>query len=62
MTGSLCRPVDRDLTDDGGSTGNAIEANGPDFVKETREILFRLAIRMTKENDELYPLVDACGG
>jgi len=40
----------------------AIEANGPDFVKETREILFRLAIRMTKENDELYPLVDACGG
>lgn len=40
----------------------AIQANGPLFVKETREILFRLALRMTKENDELYPLVDACGG
>jgi hypothetical protein len=40
----------------------AIQANGPAFVKETREILFRLAIRMTRENDELYPLVDASGG
>jgi Hemerythrin HHE cation binding domain len=43
-------------------TVGAIQANGSDFVKDTREILFRLAIRMTKENDELYPLVDACGG
>jgi hypothetical protein len=40
----------------------AIQADGPGFVKETREILFRLALRMTRENDELYPLVDACGG
>lgn len=37
----------------------AIQANGAGFVKETREILFRLALRMTKENDELYPLVDS---
>jgi hypothetical protein len=43
-------------------TVEAIQANGAGFVKETREILFRLAVRMTKENDELYPLVDACGG
>ena len=43
-------------------TVEAIQANGASFVKETREILFRLALRMTKENDELYPLVDACGG
>jgi hypothetical protein len=40
----------------------AIQADGPGFIKETREILFRLALRMTRENDELYPLVDACGG
>jgi hypothetical protein len=40
----------------------AIQADGSTFVQETREILVRLAFRMTKENDELYPLVDACGG
>jgi hypothetical protein len=40
----------------------AIQADGPGFVKETREILFRLALRLTRENDELYPLVDAYGG
>ncbi len=40
----------------------AIQANGAAFVKETREILFRLGQRMMRENEELYPLVDACGG
>lgn len=39
----------------------AIQSNGAAFVKETREILFRLALRMTRENDELYPLVEASG-
>jgi hypothetical protein len=40
----------------------AIQADGSGFVKETRELFLRLAFRMSKENDELYPLVDACGG
>ena len=39
----------------------AIQANGAAFVKETREILFCLGLRMTKENEELYPLVDEFG-
>ena len=39
----------------------AIAADGAAFVKETREILFRLALRMTKENEELYPLVESSG-
>lgn len=39
-----------------------IQANAPGFVQETREILSRLALRLTRENEELYPLVDACGG
>ena len=40
----------------------SIEADPGGFVKETREILTRLAFRMVKENEELYPLVDASGG
>ena len=37
----------------------AIEADPFVFVSETRELLMRLAVRMVRENDELYPLVDA---
>jgi hypothetical protein len=29
------------------------------FIRETREVLRVLAMRMMRENDELYPLVDA---
>jgi hypothetical protein len=41
------------------ATVDAIQANGSGFVKETREILMRLAFRLTRENEELYPLVEA---
>jgi hypothetical protein len=36
----------------------SIHADPPGFVRETREILTRLAFRMVRENDELYPLVE----
>jgi hypothetical protein len=37
----------------------SIEADPQRFVTETRELLLRLASRMVRENEELYPLVDA---
>ena len=36
----------------------SIEADPPGFVRETREILTRLAFRMVRESDELYPMVE----
>jgi serine/threonine-protein kinase len=36
----------------------SIHADPHAFVTETRELLTRLAFRMVRENDELYPLVD----
>jgi hypothetical protein len=32
-----------------------------DFVRETRDVMKMLGKRMLRENDELYPLVDALG-
>jgi len=35
------------------------EADPRGFARETREVLRVLAFRMMRENDELYPLVEA---
>jgi hypothetical protein len=37
----------------------SIEASPAEFVDQTRALLMRLAVRMVRENDELYPMVDA---
>jgi hypothetical protein len=37
----------------------SIHADPQAFVTETRELLARLAFRMVRENDELYPLVES---
>ncbi len=39
----------------------SIEGEPGAFVDETRALLLRLATRMVRENEELYPLVDAAG-
>jgi hypothetical protein len=40
-------------------TSASIEADVAGFADETRALLMTLATRMLRENDELYPLVDA---
>ena len=40
----------------------SIEADPRAFARDTREVLRVLAFRMMRENDELYPLVDAIEG
>jgi hypothetical protein len=39
----------------------AIEAEPVAFARECRKVLKLLAMRMMRENDELYPLADASG-
>jgi hypothetical protein len=36
----------------------SIQASPIEFVDETRALLARLAVRVVRENDELYPLVE----
>jgi len=42
-------------------TTASIEAEPRVFAKDTRKVLKTLWMRMCRENDELYPLVDAAG-
>ena len=41
------------------ATAEAIQADPAQFVRETLEMLKALGRRMTRENEQLYPLVDA---
>src|SRR6202044_2034301 len=40
-------------------SASSIELAPSEFVDQTRDLLNQLAVRMTRENNELYPLVDA---
>jgi hypothetical protein len=40
-------------------TAASIEADPGGFAKQTRELFTTLAVRMVRENQELYPLVDS---
>jgi hypothetical protein len=40
----------------------SIEADPFVFVDQTRDVLTRLAFRLVRENEELYPLVEAADG
>ena len=42
-------------------TPQSIAAASRDFVRDTRDVMKLLGLRMLRENDELYPLVDAAG-
>jgi hypothetical protein len=42
-------------------TPQSISEASRDFVRDTRDVMKLLGLRMLRENDELYPLVDAAG-
>jgi len=39
----------------------AIQSDAPGFIKDTKHIMRTLGARVTRENDELYPLADSLG-